>query len=130
MKLWHRLIDWFSASRLRLGEAKPISGDVVISFRGKGAAQFRVQHARDRKGIPDELSWADVTRMSDRTVEPRAVIDRGHIVHGLFVDHVNGDRDAFYRRHKASWIRVIANEDNPDSLKRCRAYTITMRPAA
>jgi hypothetical protein len=113
---------------VELGEARRIKGDVVIEFRGHGPASFRVQHARDEAGVPDELSWCDVTLMSDRRLDPRRVVDGESMVRGMFVGQLDGDHDAIYRRHKADWIRVMPDDDDMEARKRCQAYSIKLFP--
>lgn len=131
MTLWHTLFSWFPRQRLRLGEARRLSGDVVISFCGTGEARFRVQHTRDRFGKPDELGWCDVSALSDSRLNQFAAYDKGeHLVRGLFVDVIKGDREAIYRHYKAAWLRVIPAEDDAATRKQCAAYAISLRPAA
>ena len=126
-----------SPDAVELGKPTHIDGDVVIQFRGEGLARFRVQHARDAGGMPDDLSWCDVSAISNRNIQPEkmVVIDdrktRGSTVRGWLVDQVNGDIDVGYRRHLASWLRVLPFEDdNDEELKRCQAYSISIRAVA
>lgn len=122
---------------VELGKPTRIASDVVIQFRGEGMARFRVQHARDAGGMPDDLSWCDVSALSNRNASPQGMIiiddkteKRGGIVRGLLVDQVNGDQDAFYRRHTAGWIRVLPfDDDNEEERERCQAYSISIRVA-
>jgi len=117
-----------SRQRLALGEARRLSSDVILSFRGHGPAQFRVQHTSDHHGKPYEFGWCDVSVMSDARFDPRSVVHE-HIVRGLFVDRINGDRDALYRHYKAAWLRVIPFDDSKEALRACKAYAISLRPA-
>ena len=127
--LFHRLLHRLSRDRLALGEARRLSSDVIVSFRGKGAARFRVQHTADYHGKPWEFGWCDVSVMSDARFEPRSMVDSGHIVRGLFVDRITGDRDALYRHYKAAWLRVIPFDDSKETRRACAAYAISLRPA-
>lgn len=120
-----------------LGVPAAIDSDVVIQFRGEGVARFRVQHARDAGGMPDDLSWCDVTSISNRNVEPERmiVVDdrtmRGATVRGWLVGEVNGDFDAVYRRHNAGWLRVLPlDDDDEKEWTKCQAYTISIQKAA
>jgi hypothetical protein len=123
--------------KVLLGVPVAIRGDVVIQFRGQGLARFRVQHARDEGGAPDELSWCDVTAISNRNVSPDDVVlvdhkeERGATVRGWLVEVINGDYDATYRRHSADWIRILPLEDdNEKELEACLAYSISIRKVA
>jgi len=126
--LLQRLLHRLSRQRLALGEARRLNGDVVVSFRGHGPAQFRVQHTSDHHGKPYEFGWCDVSVMSDARFDPRSVVDNEHIVRGLFVDRINGDRDALYRHYKAAWLRVIPFDDSKEVRRACAAYTVSLRP--
>jgi hypothetical protein len=129
MKLLRRMLARWRGC-VELGEARRINSDVVIEFRGQGPAAFRVQHARDEAGVPDELSWCDVSLISDRRLDPARVIDAESMVRGMFVGQLDGDHDAIYRRHRADWIRVLPLEDDDDmeARKRCQAYSIKLFP--
>src|SRR4029077_11717647 len=122
---------------VELGKPTHITGDVVIQFRGEGKARFRVQHARDAGGMPDDLSWCDVTAISNRNVVPEQMVlkderkEKGATVRGWLVEQINGDYDVAYRRHLASWLRVVPLEDdNEEERRRCQAYSISIRVAA
>jgi len=124
------LADHFGPEIIVLGEPKRITGDVVICFRGSVEARFRVQHASDRGGQPDELSWCDVTMLSDRNIDPNAAIDKDGGVCGPLVGKVEAYCEATYRRHSAGWLRIIPDEDNnKEEERRCAAYNVTLRPA-
>jgi len=124
------LADHFGPEGIELGEAKRITGDTVICFRGEGEACFRVQHACDRSGQPDDLSWCDVTLISDRNIDPHTAVDASGMVKGPLVGPINGYWQATYRHHAASWIRVIPDkDDNEEEAERCGAYCVTLRPA-
>lgn len=127
------LAAWRNVSEL--DTPKRITTDVVIKFRGRGPARFRVQHARDAGGMPDDLSWCDVSVMSNRNAtDPNAILFDGDqkgvfAVRGVLVDKVDGDVDAFYRRHTAGWLRVIPLDDiDAEARKQCQAYTISIQP--
>lgn len=125
----HRLFGRYFAPRIKLGEAMPISGDMLISFRGSGEARFRMQHTGDQDGEPDQLSWCDVSMMSNGLIEPHHAIGRDFTVHVL-VDQIDGDRDVRYRRYRADWLRIIPfEEEDEEARRRCKAYTITLRSA-
>ena len=91
-----------------------------------------MQHARDCNGEPDDLSWADVTMMSDRRIEPRQALDREGAVRGVMLDYVDGNVERIYRRHTADWMRVVASDDQTEEeLERCStAYIVTIGPLA
>lgn len=121
--------------QILLGVPVAINSDVMIQFRGEGMARFRVQHARDAGGMPDDLSWCDVTAISNRNVSPQNVVlkdeaeEKGATVRGWLVEVINGNYDAVYRRHRANWLRVLPLEDdNEKELEQCLAYTISIRP--
>lgn len=122
-----------SPESVELGRPTPITSDVVIQFRGEGPARFRVQHARDAGGMPDDLSWCDVSALSNRNAAPRKMViiddkkeQRGGIVRGVLVDQVDGDQDAFYRRHTAGWLRVIPFDE--EDREQCQTYSISIYP--
>ena len=124
------LADHFGPELIELGEPKRITGDIVLCFKGSGEAHFRIQHACDRGGEPDDLSWCDVTLISDRSIDPRSAIDTNGTVRGPLLGIVNGHAEATYRHHTASWIRIIADADDDDeAVERCGAYSVTLRPA-
>jgi hypothetical protein len=130
MRLLHDLLHRLSPHRAVLGQPIRISGEMLtISFRGQGPVRFRVQHAGDEHGEPDELSWCDVSMISNANIDPEAAIGRDHNV-SVLVDQINGDRDIHYRRHRASWMRILANEDQDEEARnRCRHYKIAIKPA-
>jgi HK97 family phage major capsid protein len=104
-----------------------------IRFRGNGHAQFRLQHGADRNGQPDDLSWCDVSNLSNgRLATPADAIDaHSMVMGGVLVDVVNGDLDILYRRHTADWIRVVPlDEDDADNIERCAGYEIAIEPLA
>jgi hypothetical protein len=125
------LADHFGPERIAIGEAKRITGDVVIRFSGQGQAKFRVQHACDRDGEPDDLSWCDVSAISNRDIEQKRAIDKDGAVRGPLVGFVNGTHEAVYRHHKAAWLRVVTDDEgDKELLRRCEAYSLTLRPAS
>lgn len=128
---------WFAAwrSSIELGKPARITSDVVIQFRGDGPARFRIQHARDDGGVPDDISWCDVSGISNRKLsDPHAVLidhdeKKMSAVRTMLVEQIDGDHEAVYRRHSAGWIRVIPfDDDDPKGLEQCQAYTITLKP--
>jgi hypothetical protein len=129
MIVWRQLLQVFAPpGRVALGEPKHINGDALIQFRGDGLARFRVQHTRDDDGLPDHLTWSDVSMVSNGRIDPRTVV-RDHSVRVL-VDVVDGDRDFHYRQHRANWLRVLPNEDQDEEARaRCYAYKIAIRAA-
>jgi len=128
--LARRLLSLWSRQRFRLGVPVKLHGDVVVSFRGHGDARFRVQHTRDHHGKPDEFGWCDVSAIYNGAIDREAAIDRQeHVVRGLFVDWINGDKDVAYRHYSAAWLRVIPFDDDTATLKQCARYAVRMRPA-
>jgi hypothetical protein len=105
---------------------------VLIRLEGTGRARFRLQHARDCNGTPDDLSWTDVTMMSDRRIRPeQAISPRDGSVRGVMLDYVDGNTERTYRRHTAGWMRVVASDDQDDEERvRCATYIVTMGPLA
>ena len=102
---------------------------MIVRLEGKGRARFCLQHARDCNGAPDELSWSDVTVMSDRRIEPKQALRHDNSVRGVMIDYVDGNVERFYRRHTAGWMRIVAADDQSDEEReRCAAYIITMGP--
>jgi len=101
---------------------------VPIRFEGEGRARFRLQHTRDRNGEPDDLAWADVTRISDGTQQPRAAINADDsTVMGVLVDWVEGDTKVFYRRFRADWIRVVPHDElDEEAVAQCGAFSVNM----
>jgi len=105
------------------------AGTARIVFRGEGAARFRLQHTRDLDGVPDDLSWCDVSNLSNGRVDPTNLYDRvnGTVRGGFLVDHVEGDAEVIYRRHIADWIRVLPFEAQEDPTEReCVPYVVSM----
>jgi len=128
-----RLVQQFfgllARKRLRLGVPVKLKGDVKISFRGQGEARFRVQHTRDHHGKPDEFGWADVTAIHNAAIDRERAIDRKeHVVRGMFVDWINGNRDVAYRHYSAAWLRVIPFDDDAASYRQCSRYSVRLRP--
>ena len=107
---------------MKLGEPYRIEGDVRVSFRGQGKARFRLQHARDMNGQPDDLSWCDVSTLSGR--------EKPWAQHGMeyttLVDTVHGDVDLEYHRFKADWLRVVPHDD--DEAEPCSQYSFNVSP--
>lgn len=100
----------------------------VVRFRGSGRARFRVQHTGDAGGRPDRLGWVDVSALSDATRGEDLRMPAGSVV-GLFADTVTGDLDLPYRRHGASWLRVVPldHRDKP-GIVACRDFIATLEP--
>jgi len=118
---------------MRLGEAQRITGDARIAFRGAGPARFRLEHARDRNGEPDSLSWCEVSQASNGAAAPPTAEGLGHgrILNGVLVDVVDGNTDVFYRRHNAGWLRVVPHDpDDAEETERCAAYSVTVTGTA
>lgn len=100
---------------------------IPIHFEGQGRARFRLQHTRDRNGAPDDLAWADVTRVSDATQNPKAAINGGdNTITGVLVDWVEGPMKVFYRRYRAEWIRVVPHDEDEEALKQCAAFSVNL----
>ena len=131
MRTWlHRLRAWFSRSRLRLGKPIRLHGDVVISFRGKGLARFRVQHTKDFHGKPYEFGWCDVSAMCNGLVPREATVDLTTCrVNGMLAERIIGDHDAHYRHFSAAWLRVIPFDDDAKTRKECERYVLGVRAA-
>ncbi|WP_027584027.1 hypothetical protein [Bradyrhizobium sp. Ai1a-2] len=112
-----------------LGEAVRIEGDALISFRGSGPAQFRIQHTRDDGGQPDDLTWCDVSQICNGDIaDPRTAVGKDSMV-PLLVDTIDGDRDIRYRRYKADWLRVLPLDDDDEEMReRCARYAIVIGP--
>ena len=128
--LLHRLRFLLPRSRVRLGIPIRLRGDVQLSFRGRGAARFRIQHTRDRYGKPDEFGWCDVSAMSNGKIGRESAVDLKECrVHGLIVDYVNGNQDVAYRHYSAAWLRVIPFDDEPTTLEQCARYAVRVRAA-
>jgi hypothetical protein len=115
-----------------LGVPIRIDGNVRVSFRGSGRARFRLQHAGDHDGEPDELTWCDVSAMSNGALaHPREAVDEHSFVRGFLVDVVEGDLDVLYRRHAASWLRAVPlDPDDADNVEACARYEIAVEPIA
>jgi hypothetical protein len=115
-----------------LGKPIRITGDVRVAFRGSGRARFRLQHTADRDGEPDELSWCDVSNLSNRDLaDPADAIDANGFVSGFLVDVVDGDLDVLYRRHAANWLRAVPlDEDDAANTEACTRYAIAVEPLA
>jgi hypothetical protein len=111
-----------------LGEPRRIEGDVLISFRGRGRARFKVQHGRDDNGQPDDLTWCDVSLISNASIaDPKKWIVDSFVP--VFLDIVDGDLDVPYRRHKADWLRVLPVDDKDEEARdRCKKYQISITP--
>ena len=131
MRPWlHRLREWWSHPRLRLGKPIRLSGDVTLSFRGQGKARFRVQHTGDLNGQPDEVAWCDVSLVSNGLVPREVAIDLSECcVRGMFIEQVNGNQDALYRWHSAGWLRVLPYDDDVATRKSCERYAVRVRAA-
>jgi len=107
---------------------RKISGTIArIAFRGEGEARFVLQHTRDEDGKPDELSWVDVSGLSDGSVdqlnqvvglEGTAIRWLAHVRQPVLVDRVNGNIDVLYRRSLAEWLRVIPMEESKSVMVR------------
>jgi hypothetical protein len=57
----------------------------------------------------------------------------GHVRDGILVDVIDGDRDVFYRRYSADWLRVLPLDDaigeiDEDNLDACMQYQIAIEP--
>lgn len=129
---------------IRLDEPERIDGDVTLKLTGSGKARFRFQHTRDCDGQPDSLSWSDVTVMSHRFLpDPESVVVSEAIdkdrkgsgsVRGVVLDMVDGDVEIPYRRHTASWIRVVPfltyndPETDREVTESCSRYRISLEP--
>jgi hypothetical protein len=109
---------------------QPVTGRAArIVFRGEGAARFRLQHTRDLDGMPDELSWCDVSNLSNGRVDPVNLHDKvnGTVLGGFLVDHVEGDVEVVYRRHIADWLRVLPFEARDDATEQdCIPYVVSV----
>ena len=110
---------------------QPVTGKAArIVFRGQGAARFKLQHTRDLDGTPDDLSWCDVSNLSNgRVVDPVNLVDKvaGTVRGGFLVDQVEGDAEVIYRRHIADWIRVLPFEDNDKASEQdCVDYVVSL----
>jgi len=111
---------------------KITTGTTRISFRGSGAARFRLQHTRDCNGQPDSLSWCDVSQASngERDAPTEATHGHGAIHSGLLVDVVEGDIEVLYRRYNAAWLRVVAAfVEDADEVEKCSGYEIRVQAA-
>lgn len=115
---------------MRLGEPQRVESNARIEFRGSGPARFRLQHARDCNGAPDDLSWCDVTQVSNGALQdPEDAVDSDGMVRGVLVDVVDGDVDFLYRRHRAQWLRVVPfDEFDAEVVKRCKTYAVRITP--
>ena len=111
-----------------------------IAFRGEGEARFLLQHTRDLDGVPDEVSWCDVSAMSNGRVDPRTTVDGlsengrtlGSVRGGTLIDRVQGELEVFYRRHIADWLRVVpweGKQGNGGCCHPCASYRVTMEKA-
>jgi len=105
-----------------------------IVFCGEGEARFVLQHTRDLDGVPDEISWVDVSPLSNGRTDPKAMLDgRGGVRGGALVDRVNGQLEVLYRRHIADWLRVVPWEGKQTNgnacCHPCGAYRVTMEKA-
>lgn len=123
------------ADALRLGIPVRIEGDVIeIHFRGRGEADFKLQHTGDDQGAPVDLGWCDVSMMNNASISPmRALLetDRDGLsrVSGLLVERIAGDTDIRYRRFTAGWLRLLPLEDGEENLRKCESYTVTLQAA-
>lgn len=114
---------------MTLGEPERIQGDVRIEFRGSGRTRFRLQHARDCDGVPDALSWCDVSQVSNRNLPQAFAVGPDKLVRGVLVDQVDGDLDIDYRHHKAGWLRVLPLlDDDPEQIRQCKTYALRVVP--
>lgn len=137
MRFLRRIFAAWRHDSIRLGVPVAINSDVTIQFRGEGLARFRLQHACDDSGVPDELSWCDVSAICNRNIPADRVVFkddsevRGETVRGWMVGEINGNFETTYRRHKARWLRVIPSEDdNEEERTRCQAYSISIHRVA
>lgn len=86
-----------------------------IVFSGTGEARFVLQHTRDLDGVPDEVSWVDVSAWSNGRIDPKVFEGRTGVISvrgGTLVDRVNGEVEVLYRRHIADWLRVVPLEQD------------------
>lgn len=113
---------------MELDKPLRIDGDVLIRFCGVGRARFRLQHAADRDGVPDDLGWCDISAVSNRRNAPEAAIDHDHGVRAVLVDQVNGEATVFYRRFTASWLRILPHYEDEEAREQCSRYRISMEP--
>jgi hypothetical protein len=114
--------------QVELDKPLRIDGDVLIRFCGEGRARFRLQHAADRDGAPDDLGWCDISAVSDRRVMPEAAIDRENGVRAVLLDQVDGEATVAYRRFAADWLRVVPHYDDEEAREQCSKYRISMEP--
>jgi len=110
---------------------QPIPGKAArIIFRGEGPARFKLQHTRDLDGTPDDLSWCDVSNLSNgRAADPVALVDKvaGTVRGGFLVDKIEGDAEVIYRRHIADWLRVLPFEaPEEESESTCLPYIVSV----
>ena len=98
-----------------------------IIFRGQGAARFRLQHTRDLHGVPDELSWCEVSSLSNGRVDPVPIDRINGSVRSVLIDHVDGDMEVIYRRHIADWLRVVPFDSNDEPIEQdCAGYVVSL----
>ena len=126
---------------------RKVSGTIArIAFRGEGEARFVLQHTRDENGQPDELSWVEVSGLSDGSIDPLTEVEGwkpgmttlpprflGSVRRPVLVDRVTGNADVLYRRHIADWLRVIpldVKQGNGGCCHPCGAYRVTMDEVA
>lgn len=111
---------------------QPVTGKAVrITFRGEGAARFRLQHTRDLDGVPDDLSWCEVSNLSNGRVDPVDLVDKvaGTVRGGFLVDRVEGNTEVIYRRHIADWLRVLPFEAQETASEHdCTPYVVSVEP--
>ena len=105
---------------MKLGEPQRIGGDVRVRFRGEGPARFRLQHAGDLGGEPNELTWCDVSN-----VGPSDEVRNGEI-RSVLVGRIEGDTEVIYRHHTADWLRVVAEDEREEEA--CRQFTLEVEP--
>ena len=105
---------------MRLGDPHRVGGNVRVIFRGDGPARFRLQHAGDLGGEPDELTWCDVSNAG-----PADELKNGEI-RSVLVGRIEGDTEVIYRRHTAEWLRVVPEEDS--EAEACRRYNLEVVP--
>ena len=107
-----------------LGEPWPVCTDVRISFRGEGQARFQLLHGAGEKP-PADGYWAFVSDLARVKRDVKAGDEADE-----FLDIVNGDTEMVYYRVNADWIRVVPRDDtDPEAVRRCKAYEISVEPA-
>jgi hypothetical protein len=125
--MFRRLIGWLFRRDAGIGQPVHITGDMRVRFAGAGRARFRLQHAADRNGAPDDLSWTDVTLVSGLNPE-RAFNVKDLSVRGFLVEWIEDQAEIFYRRHTASWLRVVPFDDDKEAVRQCKSFRVSMVP--